>query len=571
MVVGLAGALGCSGAASAEAASQRFASVTGTGVACSSASPCSLTQAIAGAASGDEVIVDPGTYVPAGGVVVNVPNLDIHGVAGQPRPVILFGADGLQFSGSAGGGTVRHLEVDQVGGTSVIDLGVGFGGTVDDVIARGSANGGNSCFFRDVIVTNTICTSTGAGAAAVLVQANLAATSMTFRNVTAVSTGASSIGIDLQGISGHGLNSALVNTIAQGTSTGLVVFTDSTSSVSSVAHVSYSDVSTHMTMGTGAVIDDQGHNLTTPATYANVAGGDLHELASSVTVDHGVDDPANGAADLDGNPRSLGPATDIGAYELPEAPMATTSAATSVHASDAQLNAQVNPEGLPTTVSFQYGTSNAYGASTASQSAGSGLTGQPITAVLPGLAPMTTYHYRVVATSAAGSMSGGDMTFTTSASQSGGGPHLRPVLSAFAISPRTFALAGRRVNGRCVPATRANHTHRRCTRSIKLRITYQLDIPARVTITLTRALPGRRVRGHCVTPTRINRHHPACTRLTAVHGALTGPGNQGANRLAFNGQIGKSKLTPGSYRLTATPTANGGAGAPHTIALTITR
>lgn len=336
---------------------------------------------------------------------------------------------------------MRHLEVDQAGGAAAFTVfGVGFGDVVDDVIARAGASTAIACFFRDDTVTNTICASTGSGGTAIQTQANLAAATMIFRNVTAVSSGAFSTGILLQAFSGHALNALLVNTIAQGVSTGLSVMTDSSASVSSVAHISYSDIPTRTTSGTGVTIDDQGHNLTAAATFANLAGGDLHELASSVTVNNGVDDAANGTVDLDGNPRSLGPATDIGAYEFPEAPTATTSAATSVHTTDAQLSAQVNPQGLPTTVSFQYGTSSAYGASTTAQSVGSGRSSQAISAALSGLAPMTTVHYRVVAVNAAGSTFGADMTFTTSAP-----PAALPIVStgpAAAVTDTSARVAG---------------------------------------------------------------------------------------------------------------------------------
>lgn len=61
-----------------------------------------------------------------------------------------------------------------------------------------------------------------------------------------------------------------------------------------------------------------------------------------------------------------------------------------------------------------------------------------------------------------------------------------------------------------------------------------------------------------------------CTRSVMLSGALTASGSQGPNSLTFNGQIGGRKLGPGSYQLTATPSANGEAGKSSTIAFTIT-
>jgi hypothetical protein len=96
------------------------------------------------------------------------------------------------------------------------------------------------------------------------------------------------------------------------------------------------------------------------------------------------------------------------------APTATTSAATAVTSSAATLNGSVNPEGVPTTYYFQYGTTAAYGSKTATQSAGSATTSQAVTGNVSGLGASTTYHYRLVAASAGGTVVGADLTFTTS-------------------------------------------------------------------------------------------------------------------------------------------------------------
>jgi hypothetical protein len=96
-------------------------------------------------------------------------------------------------------------------------------------------------------------------------------------------------------------------------------------------------------------------------------------------------------------------------------PAVTTQAATSVGQNGATLNGQVNPNGASTTYYFDYGTSAAYGSSTTQTSAGSGTTAQAVSAVISGLTPGTTYHYRLVASNSAGTTNGNDMTFTTAA------------------------------------------------------------------------------------------------------------------------------------------------------------
>ena len=97
------------------------------------------------------------------------------------------------------------------------------------------------------------------------------------------------------------------------------------------------------------------------------------------------------------------------------APSVTTKAATSVTSTAATLNASVTPNGLATTVVFQWGTTTSYGTATSSQSIGSATSAVDVTASLTGLSAGQAYHFRVVATNSAGTTNGGDQTFTTTA------------------------------------------------------------------------------------------------------------------------------------------------------------
>lgn len=94
-------------------------------------------------------------------------------------------------------------------------------------------------------------------------------------------------------------------------------------------------------------------------------------------------------------------------------PAVVTKPASSIRDTTAQLNGTVDPNGLATTTTFEYGTSTAYGTKTAVKSAGSGTSARSVSAGVTGLAGATTYHYRLVATSAAGTTAGADQTFTT--------------------------------------------------------------------------------------------------------------------------------------------------------------
>ena len=135
------------------------------------------------------------------------------------------------------------------------------------------------------------------------------------------------------------------------------------------------------------------------------------------------------------------------------------------------------------------------------------------------------------------------------------------VLSRLTVSPEKFALAGRRVNGRCVKQTAKNRTHRRCTRPIKLTVRYELNIPGRVAFTIKRLAAGRRVNGRCVKPTNANNRHKRCTRQLGVPGKITLNGVAGANTFTLRGRIGGRRLRPDTYQLTASPSS----GTPPTV------
>ncbi|MEA2038908.1 MAG: hypothetical protein U9N82_03640, partial [Thermodesulfobacteriota bacterium] len=101
-------------------------------------------------------------------------------------------------------------------------------------------------------------------------------------------------------------------------------------------------------------------------------------------------------------------------------PIIATGEATSVTASSAILNGTVNPDGVNTTGYFQYGTSADYGSTTTTTNAGSGTSPVPASIAIVDLNPNTVYHYRLIATSSAGTSYGDNRTFTTSLSSSSG-------------------------------------------------------------------------------------------------------------------------------------------------------
>ena len=106
---------------------------------------------------------------------------------------------------------------------------------------------------------------------------------------------------------------------------------------------------------------------------------------------------------------------DVGAFEFGGVarPIVTTNTATNnITSSSATLNGTVNPNGLTTTVHFEYGTTTNYGFTTANRSyTGSGT--RSVSANITGLTANTTYHFRLVGTYNGGTSHGLDRTFTT--------------------------------------------------------------------------------------------------------------------------------------------------------------
>lgn len=96
-------------------------------------------------------------------------------------------------------------------------------------------------------------------------------------------------------------------------------------------------------------------------------------------------------------------------------PVITTGNATGLSTSGATLAGTVDTQGESGTYHFEYGTTTAYGSSTVPQTLAAASGARSASAQLTGLQPYTTYHYRLVATSGAGTTDGSDHTFTTAA------------------------------------------------------------------------------------------------------------------------------------------------------------
>jgi Divergent InlB B-repeat domain len=531
----------------------RYVSVDGskTDTSCSMPqTPCDLQHAVTDVVvTGDEVVVGPGTYV-VPRVQISVP-IDIHGAAGQPRPTITccsipFETATVQVL-SGPGVHLHDLVIERTGGGLAI---YGAGGAILERLvvraigaqAMGVAEfGGTRGLLRDSLVT-----ATGANAVALGAQGAQGGLQVfDLRNVTAIAQGSGSIGLStsgfFDGFSTRSRRTTLTNSIVRGDAHDVSLSSDSQgAAVVAASHSNYRAATVNTTGPLASLVDGGGNQTTVDPLFVNAPAADFREQPTSPTVDAGTLDTDLGGLDLDGNARTQGSAPDIGAFETAR-PVQNTltvskagSGAGSVRSSPAGIDC-----GSACSHAYDSGSTVTLTATAAAGSAFTGWSGAcsgSITCTLTLTADRST-----------------TASFTLTPTQP-------PALSALRISPATFALTGRLNKGRCVTATRANRKHRTCTRRIVLMVSYRLAAPARVTITIERILDGRTVKGHCVAPTRANRKNRRCTRLSTLPGAITRNGGAGSTSFTFNGRTGARRLGPGTYQLTATPTASGRTG-----------
>ena len=116
---------------------------------------------------------------------------------------------------------------------------------------------------------------------------------------------------------------------------------------------------------------------------------------------------------------SVGPTSSYvrssdGTFTTPTAPTVSAVSAAATGTSAATLTGALDAQGSPATYYFSYGTTSAYGQTTATGAA-SGSASTPVSAAITGLLPATTYHYTLTITSSWGTASYKDQTFTTPA------------------------------------------------------------------------------------------------------------------------------------------------------------
>jgi|SRR5215217_752337 len=408
-VAALLAALAVAASPSLASAAQRYASPSGAGAGCTSANPCAFEDAVKIAVAGDEVIASPGDYALAS-TVEDKAEITLRGVAGQPRPRLLFSGPNQAGLRLMHGSLLRDMEIEQAAAVAAVTTS---GARLDRVVVKGGG-GISDCpvnimngIVRDTVVVaavNPIC-SFG------YPTPNTSA----YRNVTAVATQPGSAAIVVSAPTGVA-NVELRNVIARGGAggPGFSILTDVPGGQATVT-ATHSNFENWGQYGANTKFIDGGGNQHAPPTFVNAAGSDYREAAGSVTIDSGVNEPLNGAFDVDGDVRRIG-TTDIGADEFVPPPVVATGPADGIGAQSVTLAGSVTGIGVPTSYHFEYGPTTAYASATPASGLSLGLGAIPVAATLDGLRPGTTYHYRLVASNKGGLGQGQDRTFTTAAS-----------------------------------------------------------------------------------------------------------------------------------------------------------
>jgi hypothetical protein len=543
------------GSASAASAAQRYASPTGTANDfCTALLPCDIVTAINGItanmpSAGDEVILESGTYYQPGTTSTPLSTeldpavtLDIHGVAGDPMPVINAAVSGNEVLLLNQGSSLSasDLAIEQTGDAAGIFAGAG---TFSQLFIRAGGASPEAC-IADQDLTDSVCD--GDGTSTYGIQDNYSCNSepetYTFNNVDAYGSGAADgIWFDDQGTCATTVD--LTNVIARGGPTGydLEAWGLASGSVSMTA--SHSDYVT--------VHTDDTATITTPGTAGNIEGaptlvdpatGNFDETAASPTIDAGLTSSANGSIDVNGAPRTEGGLTDIGATEYSAAPTVSAAAPSAITSLAASLNGTVDPGNAPTTYSFSYGPTAALGESTPAATLTPSVSAEPVSASIAGLSPGAPYYYELTATNADGSATTSVASFTALPA---------PALSGLKFAPSRFRAA----KGGASIAKAKKHP----TGSL---VSYDDSQAATTTFTVKRKLSGVLHDQKCVAPGHHQSHkHPKpCTRLVTL-GTFTHDDSAGANSFRFSGAVGGRALHAGHYVLSGVPetTTSGGA------------
>jgi hypothetical protein len=285
---------------------------------------------------------------------------------------------------------------------------------------------------------------------------------------------------------------------------------------------------------------DNGSNKAVDPSLVNPGGSpaDFHLLYSSPLIDAGMTTVESGEStqDEDGNPRKVGAATDIGAYEYQRRPPVIGSVS-------------VTPPSAPTGTPFSFSGSatdpDPGDTVTLTWSFDDGASGSGAL-VHHAFGTRGAHIATLTATDPTGLTATASTAVTAVTATSGGAPRI----GSLSIRPAAFAPAP---SGGSIATAKTGAT-----------VSYADTQVATTTFIVQRAVPGVQRGRRCVKPSGKKRRGKRCTLYAPVAGSFRHSDTAGVNRVHFTGRIRGAALSPGGYRLRATPRTSAGTGATTT-------
>lgn len=298
-------------------AAELFASPAGDGAApCRASDPCSLDGALAAAGPGDEVTALSGTYDTSG--VTVEPGVVLSGPGGGAPAVVSGDGTAPALAAAGAGARVRDLTVHQSDLPPAVEIGTAAVADRLDVTATGA---GAACSVPlGGTVRNSLCHARF-GNGVLVDEFDPISGQSRLVNVTAISEGEGGVGaaLLLRAWSGTAVSVDAANTIAAARGNAPDIAVGALAGGTADLAIRHSNFATVALLGSGASATAPGvaGNQTAEPVFTDADAGDYTEAPGSPTVDAGTAAVEGlGPLDLAGNARVIGPAPDIGAYEL---------------------------------------------------------------------------------------------------------------------------------------------------------------------------------------------------------------------------------------------------------------
>lgn len=277
------------------------------------ATPCFLITALNSATSGDDVELAPGDYIQNTALSITIP-INVYGEAGKPRPVIRrIGGTGNGLNVTTGA-TLSYVELTYNG----VDRAISNAGTVSRsrIISTNTVSVSGACEVLGNYF-NSICISMGGHGFYAESNGAGVGPAKTVRNSVGVSFSSdpNNCGLSIEHSVMASRTFNFINSALEGSAHSVCLSaTGESAIILNLTNSNYRSLTSTGDSGATRVVNDTSSLQGLPG-YVNQAGQDFHPAVGSPLIDAGLNDPANGALDFDGKPRTIGAATDIGAFE----------------------------------------------------------------------------------------------------------------------------------------------------------------------------------------------------------------------------------------------------------------